>query len=145
MAVKQNTRQRLLSANEEFEHKRQSSDFLERQNKWFRRKEFGEWTHAIWNAMTDAIRTQEQYSTSGWDRKCKTVIASLTKRRTDCVVRQLPKSSTWRQRCIAAKILLKAKLKRPQMNAWIRKCSTCALNHKRKDKERSKHIANSGQ
>jgi hypothetical protein len=145
MAVRQDTRQRLLFANDESEHEWQSIDFTARQNKWFRRKEFGEWTHVIRNALTDAIRTQEQYSTSGWDRKCKTVIASLAKRRTDCVVRQLPKSSTWRQRCIAAKILLRAKLKRPQMNAWIRKCSTCALNHKRKNKERSKHTASSDQ
>lgn len=113
-----------------------------REEKDAQKNEFGEWTNVIRGALSDAINDQKQYVKSGWDRKCHTVIKGLRKRHKIGAGKGLQKCTTWSTRCKAAKANLKAVMKRPHMDAWKKKCSTCALNHKRKHKERSKRTAN---
>jgi len=109
------------------------------------KNQFGEWTSVIRGALSRAMSQQQNYSNDGWKRKCQTVIRGLKKRKPISTGIGLQKCTTWQKRCKAAKGNLKASVNRPHRDAWKRKCSTCALNHKRKHKERSKHTASSDQ
>jgi hypothetical protein len=143
MAVKQDTRQKLLFAIDDWEPEEQPNICTKRWTQSGEPKgdELGEWSQVIRSAVRHAINGQNQASKSGWERKCLTVVKSLAQRKSEVITQQIQKLSTWRQRCISAKILLRAKLKRPTMNTWKKKCSGCTLNHKRKHKERLKRTA----
>jgi hypothetical protein len=143
MAVKQDTRQRLLFAIHDREPEEQPNICTKGSTQSEKRNpdRSGEWMQVISAAVRIAMHGQRQASRTGWKRKCATIRKSLAQRKSELSTQQIQKLSTWGQRCIAAKILLRAKTKRPIMDAWKKKCLTCALNHKRKHKERLRRTA----
>lgn len=99
-----------------------------------KKNEFGKWTKVIRGAMSHAMLSQKDATKTDWEKKCVVVISGLKKRNPIAIGKGLNKCTTWQDRCKAAKVNLKAVMKRPHQDAWKKKCSTCALNHKRKHK-----------
>ena len=147
MAVEQDIRQKLIFANDDWDPEEQPKICTRRwpQSGEPRGDKIGEWAQVIRSALRHAINGQNQASNSGWERKCLTVLAGLRKRNRIATGKGLQKCTTWQKRCTAAKVNLRAVTNRPHQDAWKKKCSTCSLNHKRKQIERSKSTVVSNQ
>lgn len=129
----------------EAKERREAEREQRRCEKTLRENQFGEWTQAIQTALSHSRSNQKEHTRNGWARKCCTAVVSLRKRTHRGSGKEVRKCTTWQKRCKAAKANLKASVKRQHQDAWKKKCSTCALNHKRKHKGPSRHIVSCGQ